>query len=72
MGIVAAAFSSADSALTALTTSYCVDILDMKKTDDPAIEKKNIITRRWVHLVISAVFVLIILLIINTLLISFF
>ena len=63
VGIVAAAFSSADSALTALTTSYCVDILDMKKTDDPAIEKKNIITRRWVHLVISAVFVLIILLI---------
>jgi len=34
MGIVAAAFSSADSALTALTTSYCVDILEMKNTSD--------------------------------------
>ena len=29
LGIVAAAFSSADSALTALTTSFCVDILDL-------------------------------------------
>src|SRR5690606_11327609 len=29
--IVAAAFSSADSALTALTTSFCVDILDIQK-----------------------------------------
>ncbi len=34
LGIIAAAFSSADSALTALTTSFCVDILDLpnKKT----------------------------------------
>lgn len=63
VGIVAAAFSSADSALTALTTSFCVDILDMKPTDDVAIEKKNVVTRRWVHIIISAVFVLIILLI---------
>lgn len=63
VGIVAAAFSSADSALTALTTSFCVDILDMKPTEDAAIEKKNVVTRRWVHIIISAVFVLIILLI---------
>ena len=63
VGIVAAAFSSADSALTALTTSYCVDILDMRKTDDPKVEKRNVATRRRVHLTISAVFVLIILLI---------
>ena len=31
LGIIAAAFSSADSALTALTTSFCVDILDLSK-----------------------------------------
>ena len=30
LGIVAASFSSADSALTALTTSYCVDICERK------------------------------------------
>ncbi|HBQ56591.1 MAG TPA: sodium:solute symporter, partial [Porphyromonadaceae bacterium] len=62
-GIVAAAFSSADSALTALTTSFCVDILEMKKTDNPDTERKNVATRRRVHLVISVIFVLIILLI---------
>ena len=36
LGIIAAAFSSADSALTALTTSFCVDILDV-----PSKVKKN-------------------------------
>ena len=64
MGIVAAAFSSADSALTALTTSFCVDILNMKAiSQNKEKEKKDIKTRRIVHLAISAVFVLIILLI---------
>lgn len=62
-GIVAAAFSSADSALTALTTSFCVDILEMEKRGNPDTERKNVATRRRVHLVISVVFVLIILLI---------
>ena len=33
LGIVAAAYSSADSALTALTTSFCVDFLGMRDTD---------------------------------------
>lgn len=64
VGIVAAAFSSADSALTALTTSFCVDILHMKAVSQTKEkERKNILTRRIVHVVISAVFVLIILLI---------
>jgi Na+/proline symporter len=31
IGIIAAAFSSADSALTALTTSFCIDILGVEK-----------------------------------------
>lgn len=64
VGIVAAAFSSADSALTALTTSFCVDILRMKAiTQTKEEERKDIRTRRIVHMVISAIFVLIILLI---------
>lgn len=58
VGIVAAAFSSADSALTALTTSFCVDILGMNNKDNSkAVEKSNIRTRRITHIVISAVFV---------------
>ena len=64
VGIVAAAFSSADSALTALTTSFCVDILDMKPiSQTKEQEQRNIRTRRMVHVGISGVFVLIILLI---------
>lgn len=45
LGIVAAAFSSADSALTALTTSFCVDILDIQKK-----EKGSKKTRMLVHI----------------------
>lgn len=59
IGIVAAAFSSADSALAALTTSFCVDILGVQKERMHEAVK----TRRIVHVSISAVFVLIILII---------
>ncbi|MDD6210881.1 MAG: sodium:solute symporter [Bacteroidales bacterium] len=56
-GITAAAFSSADSALTALTTTFCIDIL--------GIEKKNMHqakqTRMLVHLCITLCFIAIIL-----------
>ena len=55
LGIVAAAYSSADSALTALTTSFTLDILGMK-TQDPAIVR----VRKWVHLGIAVVFILLI------------
>jgi len=48
LGIVAASFSSADSALTSLTTSYCVDI--RQKVDDEKL-------RKGVHLVICLLFV---------------
>lgn len=53
LGIVAAAFSSADSALTSLTTSFCVDI--RQKPDDESL-------RRRAHLWVSVVFVLFVLL----------
>ena len=51
VGIVAASFSSADSALTALTTTYCVDIRG--RVDDEQL-------RRRVHLCMALVFALII------------
>ena len=38
LGIVAASFSSADSALTAMTTSFCVDIKE--KADDEKLRKR--------------------------------
>ena len=53
LGIVAASFSSADSAITSMTTSFCVDIC--KRTDDERLRKR-------VHLLISVVFAVFILL----------
>ena len=49
IGIIAAAYSSADSALTSLTTSFCVDIIEFEKQDP----KKQIKTRKHVHLLMS-------------------
>ena len=58
LGLIAAAYSSADSALTSLTTSFCVDILDFKKDGD---QKKQIKTRKMVHLMFSFILLVVIL-----------
>ena len=50
IGLVAAAYSSADSALTALTTSFCVDFLNMEK--NPKDKDKS--TRKMVHIGFTA------------------
>lgn len=47
LGLVAAAYSSADSALTALTTSFCVDFLNFEKSTRTEAEKKRV--RMFVH-----------------------
>lgn len=59
IGIIAAAFSSADSALTALTTSFCVDILGVTHQETRQAKR----TRLKVHLLISILFALIIIII---------
>ena len=42
LGLIAAAYSSADSALTALTTSFCVDFLNFEKNgEEEGVKKKN-------------------------------
>ncbi len=57
VGLIAAAYSSADSALTSLTTSFCVDFLDFEKREDEDQKKK---TRIGVHLIFSALLFIII------------
>lgn len=52
IGLIAAAYSSADSALTSLTTSFSVDILGLEKNSNMS-EKKRIKTRYIVHLCFS-------------------
>lgn len=56
IGLIAAAYSSADSALTALTTSFCIDFLDIKKRELAKQES----TRKKVHIAISALLVVVI------------
>lgn len=58
LGLIASAYSSADSALTALTTSFCVDILNPSDQS----EKQQIKTRKWVHLGMSLTLVVVIVL----------
>ena len=65
IGIIASAFSSADSALTALTTSFCIDILGIEDQEEMKNEecrmKNQEQTRKRVHLCMMVIFVLFIL-----------
>ena len=56
LGLIAAAYSSADSALTSLTTSFCVDILDMKDKSEQ--QQKSI--RKKTHIAMSVLLVVVI------------
>jgi Na+/proline symporter len=58
IGIIAAAYSSADSALTSLTTSFCVDILEFEKQDP----EQQVKTRKYSHMLLSFVLLGVILL----------
>ena len=58
LGLIAAAYSSADSALTSLTTSFCIDIIELDKK--PKEQQKKV--RKKVHVLISLVLILVIIL----------
>jgi len=58
LGIVAAAFSSADSAITALTTAFSIDFLNIDITKKSL---KNSVVRTLVHLGVSFVVIIVIL-----------
>jgi len=51
LGLVAAAYSTADSALTSLTTSFCVDFLKMDTSSKPTDRKR----RLMVHIAFSII-----------------
>ena len=57
LGIIAITYASADSALTALTTSFCVDFLDFKNRS----EHERVRLRYIVHVGFSVLMVLVIL-----------
>jgi Na+/proline symporter len=59
LGLIAAAYSSADSSMTAITTSFSLDILQIDKKYSPEKQKK---IRKMVHVGISIFFILILIL----------
>ena len=58
IGIIAAAYSTADSALTSLTTSFCIDIIEIDKQEP----EKQVKTRKKVHVLFSFILLVVILL----------
>ncbi len=76
LGLIGSTYASSDSALTALTTSFCVDFLNFEKiphhaafndagqevlVPDAALEAQQRRLRPWVHLGFAVLFVIIIL-----------
>ena len=56
IGLIAAAYSSADSALTSLTTSFSVDFLNIE--DKPEVEQKPL--RKKVHIGVSILLIIVV------------
>jgi Na+/proline symporter len=61
LGLTAATFATTDSALTALTTSFCVDFLDFNKSE-AVNSKAKVVTRHYVHIGFSVLMFLTIIL----------
>jgi len=57
LGLTAATFATTDSALTALTTSFCIDFLGFNKSETIN-SKKNVNTRHFVHIGFSVLMLL--------------
>ena len=57
LGLIAAAYSSADSALTSLTTSFCVDFMDIENKDEKSQKK----LRFYTHILMSIFLIVVIL-----------
>ena len=58
LGLIAAAYSSADSALTSLTTSFCIDIIEIHNKTKEAQKK----IRKNIHILFSIILVIAIIL----------
>ena len=57
IALISALFPSADGAITALTSSFCIDILGLKRNDQRTEQQKQKI-RKTVHLIVAAVFLI--------------
>ncbi len=57
IALISALFPSADGAITALTSSFCIDLLGMKRREDWDDKKKQSL-RKTVHLIFAFIFLL--------------
>jgi hypothetical protein len=57
IALISALFPSADGAITALTSSFCIDILGLKRREDWTDKEKNAV-RKKVHLAFAFIFLL--------------
>jgi len=55
IALISALFPSADGAITALTSSFCIDILGMKRREDWTEEEKKKVRQR-IHLTVAFIF----------------
>lgn len=60
IGLISALFPSADGAITALTSSFCIDILRLENNENKTTEQK-MKTRKMVHLSFAFLFMLLVL-----------
>jgi Na+/proline symporter len=58
LGLIAAAYSSADSALTSLTTSFSIDILEIDKKENTIVQEN---LRKKIHVLFSVILIIVIL-----------
>ena len=58
VGLISALFPSVDGAITALTASFCIDILGFERKDLPEQRRQQL--KKWVHLSFAALFTLLV------------
>ena len=59
IGLISALFPSVDGAITALTSSFCIDILGFERNQDKSEEEKTKLRKR-IHLGFAAIFILLV------------
>lgn len=59
IGLISALFPSVDGAITALTSSFCIDILDFQRREDLS-EKEKVALRKKIHIGFAVVFTLLV------------
>jgi Na+/proline symporter len=58
VGLISALFPSVDGAITALTSSFCIDVLGFNRNNFEEEKKKRI--KRWIHLGFAALFMILV------------